>query len=508
MSSSHSVVRQFAAAEHASLQTELSQTKPAHASAEGLIASDRGAEGPRGPAVNSGKKLFVQTHGCQMNEYDSSRMADLLAESHGMALTTEPSEADMLLVNTCSIREKAQEKLFHQLGRWKPFKEKNPHLIIGVGGCVASQEGEAIAERAPHVDLIFGPQTLHRLPKLLDERERARKSVQSRKAVVDISFPEIEKFDHLPEPQVEGASAFVSIMEGCSKYCSFCVVPYTRGEEVSRPVVDVLEEIKTLADKGVREINLLGQNVNAYRAEDGTGEREFDLADLLRAAASIPGIDRLRFTTSHPLEFSDSLIEAYRDLPELVSHLHLPVQSGSNRILEAMKRGHEIDEYIHKLERIRAHRPEISFSSDFIIGFPGETEDDFNETMKLIDTIGFDVSFSFIYSARPGTPAAELADETPLAVKKERLQRLQHRITQHAQEISRRMVGKLATVLVTGPSKKDPAWLSGRTENNRVVNFAADDHALIGHFADVLIDEALPNSLRGTLIASELDELA
>ena len=486
-------------------QTPVSQRSEVeiHDPAASLIASDRAhASDPKT------KRLFVQTHGCQMNEYDSSRMADLLAQSHNMVTTLDPAQADVLLVNTCSIREKAQEKLFHQLGRWKPFKEKNPDLIIGVGGCVASQEGEAIAARAPHVDIIFGPQTLHRLPQLLDRRQE-RKREEKKKAVVDISFPEIEKFDHLPAPKVEGASAFVSIIEGCSKYCSFCVVPYTRGEEVSRPFTDVIDEVSHLASKGVREVNLLGQNVNAYRYTNAESI-ELDLADLIRAVAKVDGIDRIRFTTSHPMEFSESLIEVYKDVPELVSHLHLPVQSGSNRILKAMKRGHEIDTYIDKLERIRTIRPDISFSSDFIIGFPGETQDEFNETMELIKRIGFDVSFSFIYSARPGTPAADLADTTPMDEKKRRLQVLQHRITQYAQQISANMVGKLENVLVTGPSKKDPAVLAGRTANNRVVNFTCEGYPpedLVGKFADILIDEALPNSLRGTLIASELDEL-
>ena len=494
---------------HAVIASDLTHAPSIHA--DHASATQTKTSATKQEASNgSAKKLFVQTHGCQMNEYDSSRMADLLAESHNMVPTLDPAEADVLLVNTCSIREKAQEKLFHQLGRWKPFKEKNPNVIIGVGGCVASQEGKAISERAPHVDMIFGPQTLHRLPTLIDAHRQAKARSNARpKAVVDISFPEIEKFDHLPAPKVEGASAFVSIMEGCSKYCSFCVVPYTRGEEVSRPFDDVLQEITHLAQKQVREINLLGQNVNAYRFSPEFGV-EYDLADLIRAAAKIEGIDRIRFTTSHPVEFSESLIDIYRDVPELVSHLHLPVQSGSNRILKAMKRGHEIDSYIDKLERIRKIRPNISFSSDFIIGFPGETAEDFNETMALIDHIGFDVSFSFIYSARPGTPAAELVDDTPATEKKQRLQVLQHRITQHAQQISRKMVGQLENVLVTGPSKKDPSQLAGRTANNRVVNFHCDDsdpQALIGKFADILIDEALPNSLRGTLIASELDEL-
>jgi len=448
--------------------------------------------------IKQTKKLFIQTHGCQMNEYDSNRMRDLLGESHQMVTTDDPSEADVLLVNTCSIREKAQEKLFHQLGRWRRLKENNPDLIIGVGGCVASQEGEAIAKRAPFVDLIFGPQTLHRLPEMM-ETPRSNGAV-----VVDISFPEIEKFDNLPDPEADGVSAFVSIMEGCSKYCTFCVVPYTRGEEVSRPVADVLREVAHLAKQGVREVNLLGQNVNAFRAEGPDGAI-VDLAELITYVAAIDGIDRIRFTTSHPVEFSDSLIDVYGEVPELVSHLHLPVQSGSDRILMAMKRGHTALEYKSKMRRLKKIRPDICFSSDFIIGFPGETEADFEATMKLIHDIGFDLSFSFIYSARPGTPAADLPDATPEEVKKTRLKLLQQRINQQAQEIGRKMVGNTERVLVSGYSKKDPGQLSGRTENNRVVNFRCDTPELIGKFADILIEEALPNSLRGTLLSSELD---
>lgn len=431
-----------------------------------------------------------------MNEYDSSRMRDLLGESHNMITTDDPEEADVLLVNTCSIREKAQEKLFHQLGRWKKLKQKKPNLIIGVGGCVASQEGAAIAERAPFVDLIFGPQTLHRLPEMMDT-PRGNGVV-----IVDISFPEIEKFDHLPQPEADGVSAFVSIMEGCSKYCSFCVVPYTRGEEVSRPVTDVLAEIAHLASQDVREINLLGQNVNAYRAADDDGQT-IDLAELITYVAAIDGIDRIRYTTSHPVEFSDSLIDAYANVPELVSHIHLPVQSGSDRILMAMKRGHTVLEYKSKLRRLKKIRPDISFSSDFIIGFPGETDKDFEATMNLIQEMDFDMSFSFVYSARPGTPAADLPDSTPESVKKQRLKILQDRITQQSQAISRRMVGNTERVLVSGYSKKDPGQLSGRTENNRVVNFRCDNVELIGKFADILIGEALPNSLRGELVSSE-----
>ena len=443
------------------------------------------------------KKLYIKTHGCQMNEYDSSRIKDLLGESHNMITTDDPEEADVLLVNTCSIREKAQEKLFHQLGRWKKLKTKNPNLIIGVGGCVASQEGAAIAERAPFVDLIFGPQTLHRLPEMMETPKN------NGAVIVDISFPEIEKFDNLPQPEADGASAFVSIMEGCSKYCSFCVVPYTRGEEVSRPVADVLAEVAHLASQDVREVNLLGQNVNAYRADAEDGQT-VDLAELITYVAAIDGIDRVRYTTSHPVEFSDSLIDVYADVPELVSHIHLPVQSGSDRILMAMKRGHTVLEYKSKLRRLKKIRPDISFSSDFIIGFPGETDKDFENTMNLIQEMDFDMSFSFIYSARPGTPAADLPDATPESVKKQRLKILQDRITQQSQAIGRRMVGNTERVLVSGYSKKDPGQLSGRTENNRVVNFRCDNVELIGKFADILIGEALPNSLRGELISSEL----
>lgn len=450
--------------------------------------------------IKQTKKLFIQTHGCQMNEYDSNRMRDLLGESHQMVPTDDPSEADVLLVNTCSIREKAQEKLFHQLGRWKKLKETNPDLVIGVGGCVASQEGEAIAKRAPFVDLIFGPQTLHRLPEMMET------PTSNGAVIVDISFPEIEKFDNLPAPEADGVSAFVSIMEGCSKYCTFCVVPYTRGEEVSRPVADVLREVAHLAAQGVREVNLLGQNVNAFRAEGADGAM-VDLAELITYVAAIDGIDRIRFTTSHPVEFSDSLIDVYAEVPELVSHLHLPVQSGSDRILMAMKRGHTALEYKSKMRRLKKVRPDICFSSDFIIGFPGETEADFEATMKLIQDIGFDLSFSFIYSPRPGTPAADLPDDTEEQVKKDRLKLLQQRINHQAQDIGRRMVGNTERVLVSGYSKKDPGQLSGRTENNRVVNFRCDTPELIGKFADILIEEALPNSLRGTLLSSELDEV-
>ena len=441
------------------------------------------------------KKLYIKTHGCQMNEYDSARMRDLLQVSHDMVTTDNPEEADVLLLNTCSIREKAQEKVFHQLGRWKHLKKNNPDLIIGVGGCVASQEGAEIGRRAPYVDLVFGPQTLHRLPEMMEQRGPGGT------IVVDISFPEIEKFDNLPEPKAEGPTAFVSIMEGCSKYCTFCVVPYTRGEEVSRPLDDVIAEIAHLAAGGVREVNLLGQNVNAYRGDSHDGEI-VDFAELLHYVARIPGIDRIRYTTSHPVEFSDALIDAYAEIPQLVDHLHLPVQSGSDRILMAMKRGHTVLEYKSKIRRLRKIRPNISLSSDFIIGFPGETDADFAATMKLIEEIGFDSSFSFIYSARPGTPAAELPDNTDADTKKQRLQILQTRISQQAQEISRRMVGSNQSILVTGVSKKDPGQLQGRTENNRAVNFSATDQALIGQFVDVQIIDALPNSLRGALLDS------
>ena len=428
-----------------------------------------------------------------MNEYDSSRMVDLLKESHGYQLTENEGEADLLLLNTCSIREKAQEKVFHQLGRWRKLKVNNPDLKIGVGGCVASQEGTAIGERAPFVDLIFGPQTLHRLPEMLQHGMQGS-------PVVDVSFPEIEKFDRLPEPSVDGPSAFVSVMEGCSKYCTFCVVPYTRGEEISRPLDDVIREILSLAEKGVREVNLLGQNVNAYRgALDGGGVG--DLAYLIRVIAQIDGIDRIRYTTSHPVEFSQSLIDAYVDVPELVSHLHLPVQSGSDRILAAMKRGHTVLEYKSKIRALRKIRPDVSLSSDFIVGFPGESDDDFESTMNLISDLMFDQSFSFIYSARPGTPAAALKDETDIDVKKDRLNRLQHRIRAQAFAISRQMVGSTQTVLVMGISKKDPGQLQARTENNRVVNFSSTNGNLIGQFVLVEINEALPNSLRGVLLS-------
>ena len=432
-----------------------------------------------------------------MNEYDSSRMADLLGDSHEMELTDNAEEADVLLLNTCSIREKAQDKVYHQLGRWKKLKDKNPDLKIGVGGCVASQEGDAIRKRAKHVDMIFGPQTLHKLPEMVDA---AANSIP----ITDVTFPEIEKFDHLPAPKVEGAEAFVSIMEGCSKYCTFCVVPYTRGEEVSRPFTDILVEVMQLAEQGVREIHLLGQNVNAYRGVDGDGI-ESDLADVISAIAQIDGVERIRFTTSHPVEFTDSLIEAFRNIPKLVSHLHLPVQSGADNILKAMKRGHDRQSYIDKINRIKDARPGISLSSDFIIGFPGETDEDFMDTMNLIQEIGFDHSFSFIYSQRPGTPASDLEDNIPEDVKKQRLAILQRRIKQHAYDYSQAMIGTTQRILVSGYSPRDPGQMQGRTENNRIVNFSAVEPQLVGKFADVIITNAYPNSLLGEMISSELE---
>jgi tRNA-2-methylthio-N6-dimethylallyladenosine synthase len=437
-------------------------------------------------------KLFIKTHGCQMNEYDSNRMADLLKDSHALEITSNADDAQVILINTCSIREKAQEKVFSELGRYKALKEKNPSLIIGVGGCVASQEGSAIRERAPFVDLVFGPQTLHRLPQMLEARKTEGK------AQVDISFPEIEKFDLLPEPKLDGPSAFVSIIEGCSKYCTFCVVPYTRGEEISRPLSNVLQEVLANVEQGAREIHLLGQNVNSYRGETDDGDIA-DLADLIRIIAEISEVERIRFTTSHPVEFSDALTECFKDVPKLVGHLHLPVQSGSDRILAAMKRGHTALEYKAKIRKIKEARPGISLSSDFIIGFPGETDKDFEKTMELIKDIGFDNSFSFIYSSRPGTPAAELEDSITMAQKKNRLTILQSQIAQHAQQISRQMVGNFESVLVTGTSKKDPSELSGRTENNRVVNFKPPKIDLVGQFVECEITEAYSNSLRGQM---------
>ncbi|HNL31039.1 MAG TPA: tRNA (N6-isopentenyl adenosine(37)-C2)-methylthiotransferase MiaB [Pseudomonadales bacterium] len=439
------------------------------------------------------KKLYIQTHGCQMNEYDSSRMGDLLAASHQLELTSNPEEADVLLLNTCSIREKAEEKVFHQLGRWKRLKQQRPELIIGVGGCVASQEGAALRKRAPHVDLVFGPQTLHRLPEMIDRQRRALLPV------VDVSFPEIEKFDLLPDPGANGPTASVSIMEGCSKYCSFCVVPYTRGEEISRPFDDVVAEVFHLAQQGVREVTLLGQNVNAYRGRTHLGELA-DLAELLHYVAAIDGIERIRFTTSHPLEMSDSLIAAYATLPKLAPHLHLPVQSGSDRILARMKRNYTAADYLAIIDRLKAACPTIQLSSDFIVGFPGEEEADFEATLDLIRQVGFDQSFSFIYSPRPGTPAAELPDSVPLEVKGERLARLQALINQQAQAISAAMLGSQQSILVSGPAKRGEGELCGRTGNNRVVNFPASDVGLIGRMANVEIVEVLPNSLRGRLL--------
>ncbi len=440
-------------------------------------------------------KLYIKTFGCQMNEYDSQKMADVLRESHGYELTATPEDANLLLVNTCSIREKAAEKVFSELGRWRLLKQRRDDVLIGVGGCVASQEGDGITRRAPFVDIVFGPQTLHRLPELLD-RTRAKSA-----SVIDVSFPEIEKFDRLPEPRADGPTAFVSVMEGCSKYCSFCVVPYTRGEEVSRPLDDVVAEVAGLAAKDVREINLLGQNVNAYRGPMHDGSIA-DLATLIYYVAAVDGVDRIRFTTSHPVEFTDSLVQAYAEVPELANYLHLPVQHGSDRVLSLMKRGHTALEYKQKIKKLREVRPDISISSDFIVGFPGETETDFEATMKLIADVGFDQSFSFIYSARPGTPAAGLPDGTPLDVKKRRLEILQTRINQQAMAISRAMVGTTQRVLVERTSKKNARQLAGRTENMRWVNFDADASPIdstIGHFVDVVITEALPNSLRGRI---------
>ena len=441
------------------------------------------------------QKLHIKTWGCQMNEYDSSKMADLLHSTHGLELTEVPEEADVLLLNTCSIREKAQEKVFHQLGRWKELKKNNPNLLIGVGGCVASQEGEHIRTRAPYVDIVFGPQTLHRLPEMINQIRGGKSSV------VDISFPEIEKFDCLPEPRAEGPTAFVSIMEGCNKYCTYCVVPYTRGEEVSRPVDDILFEIAQLAAQGVREVNLLGQNVNAYRGPTYDGEI-CTFAELLRLVAAIDGIDRLRFTTSHPIEFTDDIIEVYRDTPELVSFLHLPVQSGSDRVLTMMKRGHTALEYKSIIRKLKAVRPNIQISSDFIVGFPGETNEDFEQTMNLIAQVNFDMSFSFIYSARPGTPAADYPDDVTEDEKKQRLYLLQQRINNQAAQFSRAMLGTEQRVLVEGPSKKDIMELTGRTETNRIVNFQGSPE-MIGKFVDIKITDVFTNSLRGEVVRTE-----
>ena len=445
-------------------------------------------------------KLFIKTHGCQMNAYDSAKMVDVLKASHGLELTDNAEEADVILINTCSIREKAQEKVFSQLGRWKRLKAKNDKVVIGVGGCVASQEGEAIVQRAPFVDLVFGPQTLHRLPAMVEASRR------DNKPQVDISFPEIEKFDALPEPRAEGPTAFVSIMEGCSKYCSYCVVPYTRGEEISRPFDDVIGEVAMLAEQGVKEVNLLGQNVNAYRGPMHDGGIA-DLALLIHAIAEIDGIGRIRFTTSHPVEFSDSLIEAYAHVPQLANYLHLPVQAGSDRILAAMKRGYTALEYKQRIRKLRAARPDISISSDFIVGFPGETDHDFEQTMKLIEDIGFDQSFSFIYSRRPGTPASNLPDDTSDATKRERLQRLQAAINANAKKISESMVGSVQTVLVEGPSKKSPNEMTGRTENMRFVNFPGDAR-MKGQFVDVMVTEAMANSLRGRVALDDEQQVA
>ncbi|MCW9709352.1 tRNA (N6-isopentenyl adenosine(37)-C2)-methylthiotransferase MiaB [Avibacterium avium] len=441
------------------------------------------------------QKLHIKTWGCQMNEYDSSKMADLLNSTHGLELTDIPEEADVLLLNTCSIREKAQEKVFHQLGRWKELKKTNPGLVIGVGGCVASQEGEHIRSRAPYVDIVFGPQTLHRLPEMINQIRGGKSSV------VDVSFPEIEKFDRLPEPRAEGPTAFVSIMEGCNKYCTFCVVPYTRGEEVSRPLDDVLFEIAQLAEQGVREVNLLGQNVNAYRGPTHDGGI-CSFAELLRLVAAIDGIDRVRFTTSHPIEFTDDIIDVYADTPELVSFLHLPVQSGSDRILNLMKRGHTALEYKSIIRKLRKVRPDIQISSDFIVGFPGETDQDFEDTMNLIAQVNFDMSFSFIYSARPGTPAADIPDDVSEDEKKQRLYVLQQRINNQAAQFSRAMLGTEQRVLVEGPSKKDLMELTGRTETNRIVNFVGTPD-MIGKFVDIKITDVFTNSLRGDVVRTE-----
>jgi tRNA-2-methylthio-N6-dimethylallyladenosine synthase len=437
-------------------------------------------------------RVYLKTFGCQMNEYDSARMADVLRACGGYEPTEHPEEADLLLLNTCSVREKAQEKVFSQLGRWRELKAARPHVVIGVGGCVASQEGEGITERAPFVDLVFGPQTIHRLPEMLAQLGRQGRSV------VDVSFPEIEKFDRLPEPRASGATAFVSIMEGCSKYCTFCVVPYTRGEEVSRPLEQVMDEVRALARQGVLEVTLLGQNVNAYRGTLAGGGHA-DLAALIYLVAAVPGIERIRFTTSHPVEFRDSLVEAYRDVPQLANCLHLPVQSGSDRVLALMKRGHTVLEYKQKLRRLREVRPDISLTTDIIVGFPGESERDFEATLELVREVGFDQSFSFIYSQRPGTPAAALPDDVPHAAKQARLERLQAQLNEQARAISARMVGSTQRVLVERPSRRDTRQLAGRTENNRWVNFDGPA-TLINRFADVVVTEAMPNSLRGRLV--------
>ncbi len=439
------------------------------------------------------KKLYIETHGCQMNEYDSSRMVDLLGENQAMEITKDAAEADLIVLNTCSIRERAQDKVYSQLGRWRELKIANPDLVISVGGCVASQEGAAIRERAPYVDVVFGPQTLHRLPEMIDAARITGK------AQVDVSFPEIEKFDRLPEPRIDGPTAYVSVMEGCSKYCSFCVVPYTRGEEVSRPLADVLKEIRHLAEHGVREVTLLGQNVNGYRGATSNGEIA-DFAELLRLVAEVDGIDRIRYMTSHPLEFSDSLIDAHANIPKLAKYLHLPVQSGSDRILSAMKRNHTALEYKSRIRKLKAAVPDILISSDFIVGFPGETEKDFEQTMQLVADVDFDFSYSFIYSPRPGTPAAELKDDTPEEVIKRRLGLLQHRLQQQGFAHTRRMAGTVQRILVNDYAKKDPGLLQGRNENNRIVYFRSNNPALIGQFVDVLIEEAKPFTLHGSLV--------
>lgn len=447
-------------------------------------------------AISMTKKLFIRTFGCQMNEYDSDKMADVLNAAEGVVKTDNPEEADIILFNTCSVREKAQEKVFHDLGRIKHLKQANPNLVIGVGGCVASQEGDAIVARAPYVDVVFGPQTLHRLPQLIAERKAKGK------AAVDVSFPEIEKFDAMPPAEVKGATAFVSIMEGCSKFCTYCIVPYTRGGEVSRPFADVLTEVADLAAHGVKEVTLLGQNVNAYRGDMDETDEKADLALLIEYIAEVPGIERIRYTTSHPCEMSQRLIDTYAKVPKLVSHLHLPVQAGSDRVLAAMKRGYTTLEYKSVVRKLRAARPDISLSTDFIVGFPGETDADFEKTMKLIDDVEFDASFSFIYSPRPGTPALDLADETPAEVKSARLSRLQKRIDELAQVVSQSMVGSVQRVLVEGLSKKDANEVAGRTDNNRIVNFIGNPR-LINTFVDVRITAALPHSLRGEIVIRE-----
>ena len=468
-------------------ETTLKRADAAHDGANAAL--------PPAPAAGAPRKLYIRTFGCQMNEYDSDKMADVLRGDQELELTENPEEADVILFNTCSVREKAQEKVFSDLGRVQHLKKLNPNLVIGVGGCVASQEGEAIVKRAPYVDVVFGPQTLHRLPQLIAERRRLGRSQ------VDISFPEIEKFDNLPPAKVDGATAFVSIMEGCSKFCTFCIVPYTRGEEVSRPFDDVLTEVAGLAAQGVKEVTLLGQNVNAYRGKMA-GDETADLALVIEYIAEIPGIERIRYTTSHPRELSQRLIDVYAKVPKLVSHLHLPVQSGSDRVLAAMKRGYTALEYKSLVRKLRAARPDLSLSSDFIVGFPGETAEDFEKTMKLIDDVGFDASFSFVYSTRPGTPAADLADDTPQELKFERLQRLQKRIDDLAQAVSQAMVGSVQRVLVESLSRKDDKELAGRTDNNRIVNFEGNPR-LINGFVDVRITAAQPHSLRGEIVTRE-----